>query len=162
MKHVTNQLQAWISGELDQAQTEVLEKHLAACPACAEQAAARRAVWNSLEILARPDQGPSLWPGIRVRTVGAGDSSPWFFGTGRWVRSSLAVAAVVAGLMVGVWIPGGQQQIGGEADALAPTDAQLETLWLSGTTWAGGMTAWQSDWLSVGLAESSQPDQEGE
>ena len=161
MKHVTGQIQNWLSGELTQAECRAFEDHLKGCGSCAAEAAEARVLWDSLEAGAVSPDGPSLWPAVRSRTVERADRSAWFFGQGRMAQSSLAVAAVAAGLVLGVFFPGDQGQIGGEAEALDTTDTSVESLWLSGSSWAGGFTDLQSDWLTAGENETEITGQEG-
>nr|MEE4268596.1 zf-HC2 domain-containing protein [Candidatus Krumholzibacteria bacterium] len=161
MKHVTGQIQNWLSGELPRAESRALEDHLESCAACAAEAAEARVLWESLEAGAVSPDGPSLWPAIRSRTVGRAERPAWFFGQGRLAQSSLAVAAVAAGLVLGVFFPGDQGQIGGEAEALDTADTSVESLWLTGSSWAGGFTDLQSDWLTAGETETETTGQEG-
>ncbi len=161
MKHVTGQIQNWLSGELSQAESQALEDHLEICAACAAEVREARVLWDSLEAGAVSPDGPSLWPAVRSRTLEGADRSAWFFGQGRLAQSSLAVAAVAAGLVLGVFFPGDQGQIGGEAEALDISDTSVESLWLSGSSWAGGFTDLQSDWLTAGENEAETTGQEG-
>ena len=72
----------------------------------------------------------------------------WFFGTGRWVRSSLATAAVAAGLLVGILFPGGQDRtVGGNAQA---SSQDVESQWLSGSSWDSELTGLETAWLATG------------
>ena len=156
MTHVTDKIQSWLSGELAPEKAAALEQHLQVCPACAEEAAAARRLWTELEELAAVapanSSRASVWPAVRARTVAAGDPGvPWFFGTGRLVRSSLAMAAVAAGLILGVLLPGsGTDSVGGEAEALTVGAEQLEVAWLSDSSWGSGLSDIGSSWLSAG------------
>ena len=98
-------------------------------------------------------EGPSVWPEVRRRTVARADGENWFFGTGRWMRSSLATAAVAAGLLVGVLFPGGQDRtVGGNAQA---SSQDVESQWLSGSSWDSELTGLESAWLAAGDEGSS-------
>lgn len=156
MKHVTQDIQAWLSNELSSAQREQLEAHLKVCSTCSAEATAARQLWESLEA-ATPSQqilAPSIWPAVRQKTLGRDENGAWFFGTGRWLQASLATATVAAGLLFGVLFPGGgNPSVGGQAEALDLSEDQLESLWLGGSSWEGGYTQLESGWWSVGLDE---------
>jgi anti-sigma factor RsiW len=161
MKHVTDRIQAWLSGELGGQEASSLEAHLEQCPACAEAAAEARRLWEMLAEADPTPAGPSIWPEVRRRTVGAGQADSWFFGTGSWARSSLATAAVAAGLLVGVIIPGsGERQIGGTAEAEPVDGDQVESLWLDDTSWDSGLSGLQTAWLATGDDLTTGPDGE--
>jgi anti-sigma factor RsiW len=161
MKHVTGQIQCWLSDELSPVESRAFEDHLEGCAACAAEAAEARVFWDSLEAGTVSPDGSSLWPAVRSRTLGRAEGLDWFFGHGRLAQSSLAVAAVAAGLVLGVFFPGDQGQIGGEAEALDTTETSVESLWLSGSSWAGGFTDLQSDWLTAGQDGTEITGQEG-
>lgn len=161
MKHETENIQAWLSGELSPTEAARLESHLRDCPACARESENARQMWDLLGCLEDSAQvsRESLWPAVQQRTFGESGPGSWFFGTGRLVQSSLAAAALVAGLMLGVMVPGtGSDLVGGQAEALDVTEDQLETLWLSGTSWDSGLTEFESSWLTAGQDE--EMDQE--
>lgn len=96
-------------------------------------------------------------------TFGRGPTSSWFFGGGRLAQSSLATAALAAGLVLGILLPGsGNDLVGGEAEALAVDDGQLETLWLDGSSWESGLTEFESAWFDSEEAQETDPDSSGE
>lgn len=160
--HVTGNIQAWLGGELTAEAAARLEAHRKICPACAAACAEARLLWEQLEEVkeAVPAPQTSVWPAVRRRTLGRPEAAPWFFGTGRLVRSSLATAAVCAGLLLGILAPGGAtNQVGGTAGALTTTEGQSEMAWLSGTSWDSGLTDFETAWLAADLAAdaSSEP-----
>ena len=158
MKHVQPQLPAWISGELDEHQAAAVEKHLAECAECAAEAKTQRAIWQELGGAEITPPTSSVWPSVQARTFGQKEQPGWFFGSPGMARSSLAAGAVVAGLMMGMLVPGGTTQVGGEAEALTMENTVVETAWLSGSTWGGEFTDLASDWLQVGLETGLEED----
>lgn len=158
--HVTGSIPSWLAGELPAAAKADLEAHLAGCPACALACAEARELWEQLGQVPSAVRVPStsVWPAVRRRTVGRRDQAPWFFGTGRLVRSSLATAAVCAGLLMGVLMPGGaSDQVGGTAGAQTTSVGQTETAWLSGSSWDSGLTDFETVWLAADLVAESSP-----
>ncbi len=140
MKHVTNMIQAYISGELDSTRTAAVEEHLLECPSCRKEADAARGLWEMLGALdtSASDTG-SVWPAVRARTFGRGNSErEWFFGAGNLTRSGLATAAVAAGLMLGVLLPAGSDQQEGGDSGMTESSWLVESTWLSESSWLGG------------------------
>lgn len=158
MTHETHNIQAWLSGELSPEAVASLEKHLQGCPECARAADEARQVWDLLGGLetASTATGPSVWPAVRQRTLGRRESGSWFFGHGALARSSLATAAVVAGLMMGILLPGAQtSQVGGQAEAEVVSDDQVELAWLTDSSWGTGLTNFESSWLTAGQDQTN-------
>ncbi len=159
MKHITTEIQAWLSGELTADQNNHFEAHLKACAECASEVAEAKLFWDALKSCEIPetDLESSLWPAVRKQTFGRNESDEkgaWFFGTGRWLQVSLATATVAAGLIFGVLFPGGgTPSVGGQVEAADLTTDQLESLWLGGSSWEGGYTQLESGWWSVGANE---------
>ena len=150
MNHITDRIQTWLSGELSEQEALSFQEHLEACPECAAAAAEARTLWEMLgdAVVATPASSPSVWPEVRRRTVARAEEQNWFFGTGRWMRSSLATAAVAAGLLVGILFPGGQDKtVGGEAQA---SSQDMESQWLSGSSWDSELTGLETAWLATG------------
>ena len=158
MNHVTDQIQAWLSGELSSTEAIRLEAHLLDCPECARSAEEAREFWDSLGSLGdhQTESGSSVWPGVRARTFGRKEAGFSITGGGRWVQPSLAAAALAAGLMLGIMIPGGgNDQIGGEAEALTVSEDQLESAWLLDTSWGEGISDFEISWIGAGLDEGT-------
>ncbi len=143
MKHYSQHIQAYISDELDSRSRAEMEAHLAGCSTCARELAEQRVLWESLDSLAAPAAGASVWPSVQARTTRS--AKGWFFGSTGWARSGLAAAAVAAGLMLGVLIPGGGGV--GAGDALATDLDEAETLWISGTTLEDGQSDLEALWF---------------
>jgi len=161
MKHVTDKIQAWLSGELDPAEARRVEAHLRECPDCAGEAAEARHLWETLGDLAgaTPEIPGSIWEPVRERTLARRETGSRFFGPVQLVRSSLATAAVAAGLLLGILVPGTEPgSMDGGAEALDVAEEQVETLWLSGTSWAGELTEFESAWLGVGQDDAAGED----
>jgi anti-sigma factor RsiW len=161
MTHEIQNIQAWLSGELSTESAALLEKHLKQCPDCARAAREASKVWDLLGGLepAASAAGPSVWPAVRQRTLGKDETGAWFFGTGRVVRSSLATAAVAAGLLMGFLLPGADtSQVGGQAEALAVSEDQVELAWLIDSSWGTGLTDFESSWLTAGQDQGSDLD----
>ncbi len=161
MKHVTDKIQVWLSGELDPDEAGRVEAHLRECPDCAAEAAEARHLWETLGDLATatPEIPGSIWEPVRERTLARRETGFRFFGSAPLVRSSLATAAVAAGLLLGILVPGaGPGSLGGGAEALDIPEEQVETLWLSGTSWAGELTEFESAWLEAGQDDAAGED----
>ena len=109
MKHVTNRIQAFISGELDGEHQAAVEEHLNECSACRMEVDRARRLWDVLGAAGTPTVTTgSVWPAVQARTIGRETSErEWFFGAGQLTRAGLATAAVAAGLMLGVLLPAG-------------------------------------------------------
>ncbi len=117
----------------------------------ARLAATDKELW---ELLGKGDvrsSGPaaSVWPSVQQRTFGAQKNGTWFFGSGQLVRASLAACAVVAGLMVGVLVPG--------LSATATADEINNDLWVSEASWLddSATDGLAGIWLDPGLADES-------
>jgi anti-sigma factor RsiW len=143
MKHYTDQIQAYLSGELAAGARAEMEAHLAGCTRCADQVAEQRKLWDALADLAPAQHGASVWPAVQARTTGS--ATGWFFGAGKWSRSTLAAGAVAAGLMVGFLLPGGAGN--GKGEALASEPDEVETLWISGSALSAGQSDLEALWF---------------
>ena len=146
-----DQIQAWLSGQLDAGTVLQFEAHMADCPDCAALAAGEKELW---ELLGQGDAHtsgpvPSVWPSVQQRTFGKGSNGAWFFGGGQLMRASLAACAVAAGLMVGVLVPG--------LSATATADEINSDLWVSEASWLDetATDGLAGIWLDPGLAEES-------
>ena len=140
MKHVTNMIQDFISGELDSSRTAAVEKHLNECPSCRKEVDSARGMWEMLGALdtSASDTG-SVWPAVQARTFGRGNTErDWFFGAGNLTRTGLATAAVAAGLMLGVLLPAGSDHQEGGDSGMTDTSWLVESTWLSESSWLGG------------------------
>jgi len=107
---IENQLSLFVGGDLEDAVTEEVARHLTHCAPCtARERAARDAhelLVSALRLAERP--GPDLWPGVRAALVrekvlrGPANSAP--FVARRWQRQVLAYAAVAVALLGGFWL----------------------------------------------------------
>lgn len=152
MKHYTDRIAAWLSGEMPPDEAAELERHLEECADCAGEARAQRAIWDELgahDTRRELENEPSLWPSVRERTFGRREAVPWFFGGNLAVRSGLAACAVAAGLFVAAVLPGG-----GVTGTAAASD-DVENLWLASSSFSDSDTTNDLDgiWLTAGLDE---------
>lgn len=149
MKHVIDNMAAYLAGELAADESARLERHCADCPACSAELEEMRRAWDLMETAAvEVPRNPRLWEAVRERTVAR---EAWFFGARPWVRRGWATGAVAAGLMMGVLLPGAFSPGEAEADPLDPV--------LSGSTWAGeGSTELSDWWLVEAAAETVEED----
>ena len=140
MKHVTNMIQSYISGELDSARTAAVEDHLDECPSCREEVDTARGMWEMLGALdTAPSDTGSVWPAVQARTFGRGSTErEWFFGAGNLARTGLATAAVAAGLVLGVLLPAGSDRQEGVDSGMTDASWLVESTWLSESSWLGG------------------------
>ncbi len=147
--HVTELLGPWLGGELDAAAAAALEAHLESCPACRREAEALRGLWASLEEARVRPAPASAWPAVRARTFGP--QRGWFFAGRPALQTGLAAVAVLGGLLVGMFLPGG-----GQATAATTEDS---TLWSTSSRVlddsAEGSLAL---WLAPGGADSAAND----
>ncbi len=151
MKHITERIPAWLAGDLDQDAVTDLEHHLERCPDCARSAHESRALWEALGTVAFDEisqSTPSVWSAVRTRTIAENISNSWFYGPSSLARVGLATAAVAAGLVFAVMLPGG-----GLDEVPNPGDQQVETLWLEESSWAATDQDYDLDkmWLSAGM-----------
>ncbi len=152
MKHVTNRIQAYVSGELDGDRMAAVEEHLNECPSCRKEADRARETWEMLSAAETPSPATdSVWPAVQARTFGRGTSErEWFFGTGNLTRTGLAAAAVAAGLMLGVLLPAGSGHQEGADSGLTDASWLVDSSWLSESSWLGGNGSTGLDGLLLG------------
>jgi anti-sigma factor RsiW len=146
MKHVEERVQAYLAGELDADRAAAVERHLEKCSRCRDEVQQTQTLWKMLDSAqVKPSQRPSIWPAVRARTVDKEtDRRGWFYGTRPWIRTGLAAAALAAGLVVGVLLPGGAGE-GNGADRLTSAAA-----WLTDASWLSD-SSWRSTGEAVGL-----------
>lgn len=132
MKHVEDQLPAFLAGELSAADQADIRRHLAECPACAGASVQLRQLWELLGEAAMPaDLAPaSTWPAIRSRTFG-GARAPRI-GSGRWGRTGIAAVALAAGLGLAILLPAGKGSVSDHD--LTSTAAWGSGFWLDDAT----------------------------
>ena len=159
MKHVTDLIQQFVSGELDGPQKETVEAHLKSCPSCRLEAEEALRFWKNLGSVETSPAIDSVWPAVQARTLGkARADRDWFFGSGNLARGALALTAVAAGLSLGVLIPA-QQEAPDMADDSETVSSWLsESSWLSQSSWLGGGDAPGIDELLLGVELQDEVD----
>jgi anti-sigma factor RsiW len=152
MKHVTNRIQAYISGELAGDRKAAVEKHLDECPACRDEVDRAHKTWEMLGTMeTHGSENGSVWPAVQARTFGREKPErEWFFGAGNLTRAGLAAAAVAAGLMLGVLLPGGSDHNESVDSGLTDMSWLVESSWLSDSSWLGGDVAAGLDDILLG------------
>ena len=132
MNHVTHQIQAFLDGELPPQKALAFRGHLHRCKACRQAFEDRQQLWHRVDALAAVPAGASVWPrlaGLLERRRRQNRS---------WTFRSLAVAATVAGMLLGWQLGGPVQTRGAGAGAgaaldmsfLEDTAPSLDQLWL--------------------------------
>jgi len=146
-----DQIQSWLSGQLDEDALSRFETHMSECRQCAARASVEMDLWDMLGQGSAQVSGPvpSVWPEVQQRTFGGNQNGSWFFGRGQLMRATLAACAVVGGLMVGTMLPG-----------LSPTataDEVNNELWVSEASWLddSATDGLAGIWLDPGLTEES-------
>ncbi len=141
MNHVTADLAAFRAGELSPRAAARVEEHLASCAACRAELAGLTNLWGLLGEVNQPAApADSVWPQVRARTIHA-DSRPL-------PALGWAMAALVAGVLIGVTWPGSVPVSGhGQVAMTNSTDnTWLESSWLEN----GQGYDLASGWLLVG------------
>lgn len=160
MKHVTDLIQLFVSGELEPSSRQGVEDHLKECPDCQAEAERERRLWDSLEAVRPSSRQASVWPAVQARTFGkdgtSGASADWFFGSGRLVRGVLATAAVAAGLVLGVLLPAPWEAESTGDETVAESSWLSASSWLSESSWLGGDQAPGIDDLLLGVELESE------
>jgi anti-sigma factor RsiW len=140
MKHVVENIPAYLAGELDGDRLAMVEAHLESCPACRAELEEVRTTWDLLEkVEAASSPASNVWPAVRARTMG--QKTPeraWFFGTGNLARTGMATAAVAAGLALGILLPAGAVPDTDGEIAATESSWLMESTWLTDSTWRGG------------------------
>ena len=131
MKHVTEDLAAYLAGELTAERMDAVSDHLDTCPSCRAERDRMGKVWDLLgEVAAAPAPQAigSVWPAVRARTTAAPAPRPG-------VGFGWAAVAVAAGIMVAVLLPVGSRVPATDtALAAAEEDSWLESTWLQSDT----------------------------
>ena len=163
MKHVTQDLHRYLAGDLAPDAVGAFEAHVAACPDCARALAEERRLWTLLGELAdrrqtaSGDVSRSIWPAVRARTIGAARPAGGLLAGRPVLGWSLAGAAVVAGLVLGLVAPSG---LLGTPDRLtgATGDNTTASVWLSDGSWLSDNDADGLDlvWATAGLNETGE------
>ncbi len=124
MNHVTEDLAAYRAGELTPLDRARVREHLDSCAACRAELGELENLWELLGETAHlaPPTG-SVWPAIRARTTTRKH--------GAWPGVAWATAALVAGVLIGVSLPGSGSLMGEDGVTLAGDEnSWLESSWL--------------------------------
>jgi hypothetical protein len=125
--HVTEELSAYLEGDLGARAAEAVRAHLDGCADCARAAEEMRAIVAGARGLARPEPPPTLWPAIAGKLAEEERGTFWrpFFVRGFAVGGLAGAAlAVVIGISVGVRRQPAPVAIGAGADSAAAGTAQ--------------------------------------
>lgn len=97
-------LHAWLDGELNAGEARAMTEHVAACPYCRKRVRDMTALFDALEALPGPERSPELAE-VTVRAALAEDDDPcaWWRGLSA-LHKSAGVAAVAAGLLLGIFL----------------------------------------------------------
>jgi anti-sigma factor RsiW len=157
MKHVQNLIQKYLAGELDPDRTAAVDKHLAECSRCRQEADGARALWGLIDSAAHVPVGSrNLWPAVRARALGRdAERRQWFFGDRPWIRGGLAFTALAAGLMVGLLVPAGSDEESLIAGIQGSSSWPEEAAWLMDSSWltTEGTSGLDEVLLGVGLSD---------
>ena len=121
-QHVDGRLQAWLDGELPEAEAEEVRRHVKGCACCSEEQEAVRAVLGALRSDAGAEPMRPMWPAVRARIApGAKPRFGFSFGLG----TALAAAA---GLIIGIALgtSGDLQQTGTAAESQYEVESLLD------------------------------------
>jgi anti-sigma factor RsiW len=159
MKHVTDLLHLYVSGELDGPRMEAVEEHLRNCPACRTEADQNRRLWGDLAAMETSPELDSVWSAVQARTFGRGKPPrEWFFGSGQLARIALATTAVAAGLTLGFLMPSQQESQGVDDDSDTASSWLSDSSWLSQSSWLGGDDVPGIDDLLLGVELQDEVD----
>jgi anti-sigma factor RsiW len=139
MMHVTDRLQRYLDGEMHAGDAREVAAHLEVCAVCRQECAALSALWQSVASAVTTTPAVSVWPTLAARRTGRrrAASSPW-------LRGGLAMAALAAGLMLGLGAHRGAGTRSSDAfagdgeDGFLQTQSTLDQIW-----WSAGT---QDDW----------------
>lgn len=150
MKHVDHQIQAYCDDELPTSLCQAFEDHVRQCAACRRQLEASRRLWQDVVAAPQPELRRSVWPAV-ARRLGhrlghrlgpRRASAVW-----TWPQRGLAVAAVVAGVLVGFRFGGPPEPVNTDAETVTASADYLEE----------SLPSLDQLWLELG-----SPDEDGE
>jgi len=130
MTHVTEDIQAYLDGELPESRAEQVRRHLDGCTECRARLDADRLLWQAVDVAGALRLTTSLWPGVAAG-LDRRRQRRW-----TWSQRSLAAAALAAGVVLGLGF--GRQTdavetdvvIGDELDYLQDGLPSLDQLWI--------------------------------
>ena len=132
MKHVDHQIQAYCDDELPVSLRQAFDDHIRQCAPCRRQLEATRRLWQEVEGVPTPEMRQSVWPSVARRLVRRRESAVW-----TWPQRGLAVAAMVAGVLIGFRFGGSPPTVNDDtatvtasADYLEESLPSLDQLWL--------------------------------
>lgn len=146
MKHVDHQIQAYCDDELPASSRQAFEDHVRQCAECRHALEASRRLWQDVVAAPQPEMRGSVWPAVARRLgprLGRRRSSAVW----TWPQRGLAVAAVVAGILIGF-------RFGGPTN---PVSADAETITASADYLEESLPSLDQLWLELG-----SPDEDGE
>lgn len=97
MNHVTDRLQRYLDGEAPPAEARDVAAHLRQCPACRGEYAALASLWQVVDTAQPVLPAVSVYPALATRRTWRRER----IGSA-WMRSGLATAALIAGLVLGL------------------------------------------------------------
>jgi anti-sigma factor RsiW len=137
MNHIKHQIQAYLDGELTTRETRDLEGHVRRCAVCRQALDDRQELWRRVDMAADVPVAISIWPRLVAR-LESGRDRHW-----TWPYRSLALAATLAGMLVG-WHLGqpahpdhSNDDTAAEAGYLEERAPSLDQLWLLAGTNGG-------------------------
>ncbi len=150
MKHVDDKIQAFVAGELSNAELQLVADHVANCPACAREVAEARHLWDLLGEAEMPREmladvpTASVWPAVQARTFGQARGA-LLYGGGLWTKTGIAATALAAGLALAILLPSGDAReniLASDSDASwgssfwvdEQSDSGFSTIWLTAVT----------------------------
>ncbi len=97
--HVDESLQAWLDGELDEAEAHTVRRHVEECDRCSRAVEELRAVRSVLGSDADLAPLRPMWPAVKARMVA--ETRPRFGLSFGFATSAAAVAGLIIGLALG-------------------------------------------------------------
>jgi anti-sigma factor RsiW len=113
MSHVRNRIQALCDGQLSAREAEAVRDHCRRCEDCARALREAEAVWRLVDADPAPELPRPLWPDLARRLDARTRPRP--SALGGWTFAGAAVAATIAGLVLGFYL-GGRGAETGEKD----------------------------------------------
>ncbi len=127
MKHVRENIPAYLDGRLDETDRRAVDAHCASCPECAHALSESETVWRMMGDAKAPEPSRPAWD--RISSDLPGRPRPVLQ---RLSYASMSVAALAAGVLIGA-----QQYAPNESDGWLVMDEVLSGSMLSGdTTWS--------------------------
>jgi predicted anti-sigma-YlaC factor YlaD len=100
--HIKNQLLLYLDNELEPAQQQAVQNHLANCLHCTEHLHQLTQFWGSPEVIESVEPSPWLWSRIAARLSAAKSRRDYFTEVCGWIFARAVPVAAVAIIMIGV------------------------------------------------------------